>query len=121
MSQVVDNVAAKFDSTGKALLEVPNGARVQYFRFYQTRMPADTSDLNQEVGVTFILDVPRISAGTHQRMFVLMPPGMIPPNFIACKAGPIPYGPAKVEVFCIEVSPPPPPEPMPASEPVPSA
>jgi hypothetical protein len=102
MTQILTSVKQSFDASGNATLVVPNGAEIVAWKFYE----GDTSDLNQQVGVVFLID-DAVNAGTHMRMFELLPDGHpVPPNYKAYKAGPLPYGPSKIIVHCIEVFPP---------------
>jgi len=98
---ILTSLKQPFDSNGNAILMIPNGAKIVAWKFYE----GDTRDLSQQVGVVFEID-DAVDRGTHPRMFELLPDGHPPPpNYKEYKAGPFPYGPAKVIVHCIEVFP----------------
>jgi|SRR5215472_36029 len=102
MPQILTSVTSSFDAHGNATLVIPNGAEIVSFKFYE----GDASDVNQEVGVVFIVDDPQTTPGTHKRMFQLLPDGApLPDNFKEYKAGPLPYGPSKLLVHCVEIMP----------------
>jgi hypothetical protein len=102
MTLTLDDVKSGFDSNGNATLNIPNGAVIKAWKFQE----GDTGDLSQQVVIVFEIEKPQTTPGTHPRMFQLWPKGMdLPSNYKDYKAGPLPYGPNKVIVNCIEVFP----------------
>lgn len=103
MAKLIKRVTSGFGIDGLAKLEVPNGAESLALRFLETNeINPDPLRMNPEIKITYMIDS-EANAGTHSRIFMLIPDGSPTPPAFKKFVGTFPRGKDKRDTHVIEL------------------